>query len=282
VRIDLHTHSNRSDGTDTPAELVEKARACGLDVVALTDHDSTAGWDEAMAAGERVGIEVVGGIEISTMLEGVSIHLLGYGFDPEHPALLDELGRVLGGRDDRLPALLEQLDEHGMPLTVADVVAQSGAAAASGRPHVADAMVAAGYVRDRDEAFRDWLYDDGPVYVARYGTPLDHALDLVAAAGGVSVLAHPWARKGRRVLTPDVIAGLAERGLSGIEVDHLNHSPEVRDELRTLAHDLDLVVTGSSDYHGTGKGPEFHLGVQTTAPAEYERLLGDPSSRGAR
>jgi predicted metal-dependent phosphoesterase TrpH len=274
VRIDLHTHSNRSDGTDTPAELVEKAAAHGLDVVALTDHDSTAGWDEAHEAGRRHGIEVVGGIEISTMLDGVSIHLLGYGFDPADTPLLAELGRVLGGRDDRLPALLAQLADHGMPLTVDDVVAQSGAAAASGRPHVADAMVAAGYVRDRDEAFRDWLYDDGPVYVARYGTALTDAIDLVAAAGGVTVLAHPWARKGRRVLAPDVIAGLADRGLGGVEVDHLNHSAEVRAELRALAHDLDLVVTGSSDYHGTGKGPAFHLGACTTAPDQLERLLG--------
>jgi predicted metal-dependent phosphoesterase TrpH len=273
VRIDLHTHSNRSDGTDTPSELVEKAQAQGLDVVALTDHDSTAGWTEAQAAAERVGIEVVGGIEISTMLDGVSIHLLGYGFDPTDEPLLAELGRILGGRDDRLPALLEQLDSHDMPLTVEDVVAQSGAAAASGRPHVADAMVAAGYVADRDEAFRDWLYDDGPVYVARYGTPLSEAIDLVAAAGGVTVLAHPWARKARRVLTPEVIARLAQQGLTGIEVDHVNHSGEVRAELRALARDLDLVVTGSSDYHGDGKGPEFHLGAHTTAPDQYERLL---------
>jgi hypothetical protein len=273
VRIDLHTHSNRSDGTDTPAQLVEKAKAHGLDVVALTDHDSTAGWDEARAAGERAGIEVVGGIEVSTMLDGVSIHLLGYGFDPADTALLAELRRILDGRDDRLPALLEQLGSHGMPLTVDDVVAQSGHAAASGRPHVADAMVTAGYVADRDEAFRDWLYDDGPVYVARYGTPLLDAIDLIAAAGGVTVVAHPWARKARRVLTPEVIAGLAAHGLAGVEVDHVNHAPEVRAELRALAHDLDLAVTGSSDYHGTGKGPAFHLGANTTAPDQYERLI---------
>jgi predicted metal-dependent phosphoesterase TrpH len=273
VRIDLHTHSNRSDGTDTPAQLVEKAKAHGLDVVALTDHDSTAGWDEARSAGERVGIEVVGGIEVSAMLDGVSIHLLGYGFDPTDPALLSELRRILGGRDDRVPALLEQLRSHDMPLTIDDVVAQSGNAAASGRPHVADAMVAAGYVADRDEAFRDWLYDDGPVYVARYGTPLREAIDLIRAAGGVTVIAHPWARKARRVLTPEVIAGLAEHGLAGVEVDHVNHSLQTRAELRALARDLDLAVTGSSDYHGTGKGPEFHLGANTTAPDQYERLI---------
>lgn len=274
MRIDLHTHSHRSDGTDTPTQLVEKAAACGLDVVALTDHDSTTGWDEAQAAADRIGITLVHGIEVSTMLDGVSIHLLGYGFDPTDPALLAELGRILDGRDGRLPALVAKLAEHGMPVTVDDVIAQSGSAAASGRPHVADAMVAGGFVADRDEAFRDWLYDDGPVYVERYGTPLSDAIDLVRSAGGVTVLAHPWARKGRRVLTPEVIEGLADQGLAGIEVDHNNHSADVRAELRALAVDLDLAITGSSDYHGTGKGPEFHLGANTTAPDQYERLLG--------
>lgn len=273
MRIDLHTHSNRSDGTDTPTALVEKAAAQGLDILAITDHDSTAGWDEAQAAADCVGITLVRGIEISTMLEGVSVHLLGYGFDPTDPPLLAELRRILDGRDGRLPALVAKLAEHDMPLTVDDVVAQSGSAAASGRPHVADAMVAAGYVADRDEAFRDWLYDDGPVYVERYGTPLAQAVDLVRAAGGVTALAHPWARKGSRVLTPDVIADLAGSGLAGLEVDHNNHSADVRAELRDLAVDLDLAVTGSSDYHGTGKGPQFHLGAHTTAPEQYEKLL---------
>ncbi|MET0931187.1 MAG: PHP domain-containing protein, partial [Aeromicrobium sp.] len=136
--IDLHTHSNRSDGTDSPTELIEKAQVAGLDVIAITDHDSTAGWDEAQVAADRVGITLVRGIEISTMLDGVSIHLLAYGFDPAEPALLDELDRILRGRDSRLPQLLEQLAEHDMPLTQDDVVAQSGNAAASGRPHVAD------------------------------------------------------------------------------------------------------------------------------------------------
>jgi predicted metal-dependent phosphoesterase TrpH len=272
VRIDLHTHSNRSDGTDSPAELVEKAGAAGLDVVAITDHDSTAGWDEAQAAADRVGITLVRGIEISTMLDGVSVHLLGYGFDPQDAPLLEELDRILRGRDDRLPQLLAQLAEHDMPLTQGDVIAQSGNAAASGRPHVADAMVAAGYVADRDEAFRDWLYDDGPAYVERYGAPLLEAVDLVRDAGGVSVVAHPWARRGRRVLTAELLAQLKERGLAGIEVDHNNHSAAVRAELRELAADLDLVVTGSSDYHGTGKGPDFHLGANTTAPEQFARL----------
>lgn len=273
MRIDLHTHSNRSDGTDTPAELVEKAAAADLDVVAITDHDSTAGWAEAEAAAFRAGITLVRGIEISAMRDGVSIHLLAYGFDPADAALLEELDRILDGRDARLPELLDQLADHDMPLTIDDVVAQSGNAAASGRPHVADAMVAAGYVADRTEAFRDWLYDQGPVYVERYGAPLVEAIGLVRAAGGVTVLAHPWARRGRRVLTPDVLAELAGAGLAGLEVDHNNHTAEVRAQLRGIAAELGLVVTGSSDYHGTGKGPEFHLGCNLTAPEQYEKLI---------
>jgi predicted metal-dependent phosphoesterase TrpH len=273
VRIDLHTHSTRSDGTDTPTELMHKAKSAGLDVIALTDHDSTIGWDEARQAADSAGIRMVPGIEISTMRDGVSIHLLGYNFDPDNQALNAELRRILDGRDSRLPALLAQLDALGMPLTEADVVAVSGSAAASGRPHVADAMVNAGYVADRDEAFRDWLYDNGPAYVERYGAPLVDAIGLIRDAGGVAVLAHPWARRGARVLTPEVLAELAAAGLAGLEVDHNNHSEQVRAELRALARDLDLVVTGSSDYHGTGKDASFHLGCNTTEPEQFERLM---------
>lgn len=249
------------------------AHAAGLDVVALTDHDSSVGWDEAQDAADALGIQLVRGIEMSTMLDGVSVHLLGYNVDPANDALNLELQRILDGRDSRLPALLEQLAALGMPLTVDDVVAVSGSAAASGRPHVADAMVNAGYVADRDEAFRDWLYDNGPAYVERYGTPLRDAIALIQDAGGVAVLAHPWARRGARVLTPEVLAELAQAGLAGIEADHNNHSEPIRAELRSIARDLDLVVTGSSDYHGTGKDASFHLGCNTTAPEEFERLM---------
>lgn len=273
MRIDLHTHSNRSDGTDTPTELVENAKAVGLDVVALTDHDATVGWDEAQSAADRVGIRLVPGIEISTALEGVSIHLLGYGFDPTYPPLVAELDRVLGGRDSRLPRMLERLAEHGIDITLDDVVAQSGSAAASGRPHVADAMVAKGYIAHRDEAFRGWLNTGGRAFVDRYAAPLFEALDLVHQAGGVTVVAHPWSRDSRAVLDHDTIAKLAAVGLRGLEVDHNDHDAEARAELRGIARELDLVVTGSSDYHGTGKGPEFSLGCNTTAPEELERLL---------
>ena len=275
MRIDLHTHSDRSDGTDTPAELVRKAReVAGLDVVALTDHDATTGWDEARAAADEVGVRFVPGIEISTQLRGESVHLLGYAFDPDHPPLVEELRRVLDGRDQRLPRMLERLAEHGVDITLDDVAAQSGAAAASGRPHGADAMVARGYLRHRDEAFDGGLNSGGRAYVSRYAAPLLDAVRLLKEAGGRAVVAHPWSRGSDRVLTPETFERLRDAGLDGIEVDHVDHGEEVRRTLRGIAADLDLVVTGSSDYHGTGKSAAFALGANLTAPEQLERLLG--------
>ena len=280
MRIDLHTHSNRSDGTDAPAALVRKAAAPrtegggGLDVVALTDHDATTGWDEAGEAAERAGIRLVPGIEISTIFEGSSVHLLGYAFDPEHPDLVAELERVLQGREQRLPRVLARLAEHGIDISVADVEAHSGNAAASGRPHIADAMVAAGYVPNRDAAFNGWLNTGGKAHVERYSAPLRRAIELIGSAGGRTVIAHPWSRDSHRVLTAEAIADLRDGGLDGIEVDHNDHDEDHRQALRQIAADLDLVVTGSSDYHGLGKRAEFSLGCHTTAPEEFERLLG--------
>ncbi|MRK02982.1 PHP domain-containing protein [Aeromicrobium sp. S22] len=274
MRIDLHTHSNRSDGTDTPAELVANAKAAGLDVVALTDHDATTGWDDALAAGEALGVHVVRGIEISTQLHGESVHLLGYEFDPDHQPLVEELRRVLHGREERLPQMLDKLASHGIDITMADVAAQSGDAAASGRPHIADAMVAKHYIGHRDEAFHGWLNSSGKAYVDRYAAPLFEAVRLLKEAGGRAVIAHPWSRGSDKVLTPEALEELATAGLDGLEVDHNDHDDEARRELRRIAADLDLVTTGSSDYHGTGKSEKFHLGVHTTDPEQYERLLG--------
>ncbi|MCW2830027.1 MAG: phosphatase [Aeromicrobium sp.] len=274
MRIDLHTHSNRSDGTDTPAELVANAATAGLDVVALTDHDATTGWDDALAAGREHGIHVVRGIEISTRFHGESVHLLGYEFDPTHAGLVAELGRVLGGRDQRLPETLALLADHGIDISLDDVAAQSGAAAASGRPHIADAMVARGYIEHRDEAFDGWLNTGGRAYVDRYAAPLIDAIRLLKEAGGRAVVAHPWSRGSDRVLTATAFAELKHAGLDGLEADHHDHDAAARAGLRDIAASLDLVVTGSSDYHGTGKSAEFHLGAHTTDPEQYERLLG--------
>ncbi len=275
MRIDLHTHSNRSDGTDAPAELVRNAvEVARLDVVALTDHDATTGWDEAQAEADRVGVRLVKGIEISTRLQGESVHLLGYEFDPTHAGLLAELRRVLDGRDNRLPAVLDKLREHGVEISLEEVAAQSGDAAASGRPHIADAMVAKGYIKHRDEAFNGWLNTGGRAYVDRYSAPLFTAVELLKQAGGRAVVAHPWSRGSDRVLTPETFERLQDAGLDGIEVDHHDHGERARTELRAIATSLDLVVTGSSDYHGTGKSEAFRLGAHLTAPEELARLLG--------
>lgn len=274
MRIDLHAHSNRSDGTDTPAELVRNAaEVARLDVVALTDHDATTGWHEAQVEADRVGIRLVRGIEISTRYQGESVHLLGYEFDPEHPALVAELRRVLDGRDNRLPDVLRKLAGHGIDITLEDVAAQSGDAAASGRPHIADAMVAKGYIAHRDEAFNGWLNTGGRAYVDRYSAPLVTAVELLKDAGGRAVVAHPWSRGSDRVLTVDAFERLKAAGLDGIEVDHNDHGEPARERLRAIAADLDLVVTGSSDYHGTGKSDAFHLGANLTAPDQLDRLL---------
>ncbi len=276
MRIDLHTHSNRSDGTDSPADLVRNARAAGLDVVALTDHDHTVGWDEAVETAADVGIGLVRGIEISTTFQGHSVHLLGYEFDQHDGALNDELERVRQGRDQRIPTMLAKLAEQGYPITMEDLTRHSRDAAASGRPHFADALVEKYPARfpDRDAVFDGWLNDGGLAYVKRYSAPLQTAIELIKAAGGLAVVAHPWSSKRSRVLTRDVFAALVDAGLDGIEVDHNDHDEATRVELRSIANELDLVVTGSSDYHGTGKKADFFLGCNTTHPDEYERLFG--------
>lgn len=273
MRIDLHTHSDRSDGTDTPAELVRRARHARVDVLAITDHDTTEGWDEAAEAAERVGVTLIRGIEISTKHAGHGVHLLAYLPDPTHPGLVEELDRVLEGRNDRLPATLDRLRALGIDIEADDVRRLAGDAAALGRPHVADALVAHGVVRDRDQAFAEYLGPSGPAYVDRYAADLVTMLGTVAAAGGVSVIAHPWAsRHEHSALDEAGLAALQEHGLAGIEVAHQDHDDRVRDELRGIAGNLGLVATGSSDYHGLGKTGHA-LACNTTAPDQLDRLL---------
>jgi predicted metal-dependent phosphoesterase TrpH len=273
VRIDLHTHSRISDGTQSPTELVHAAAAAGLDVVAITDHDTAAGWEEAAAAAAVAGIELVRGMEISTRHRGRAVHLLAYLPDPSYGPLIDGLQKVLDGRSSRVPAILERLDAIGMHLDLEQVQAVSGDAAAIGRPHIADALVRAGYLRNRDEAFAGLLSPGRPAYVDRYSAPLEPMIRTVAEAGGVSVIAHPWGRNNDAgPLDVDGLAGLRELGLAGIEVDHEDHDPQTRARLHAIARELDLVATGSSDHHGTGKSGHG-LGCNTTDPDEYSRLL---------
>lgn len=285
MRIDLHTHSSVSDGTDTPAELVRRAQVAGLDVVGLTDHDTFDGLDEAAAEGDRVGVQVVRGMELSCSREGNSVHLLAYGADPDSPDLAAEMARVRDGRLGRLAGVLAKLAALGVPVSEAEVMAQVGDSPSVGRPHIADALIKAGHVVDRQEAFDRFLADGGPAHVPRYTIELERGIDLIHRAGGLAVIAHPWGRGREQLLPPNVLQALVgDHGLDGIEVDHQDHGAEVRRELRRLAESLGVLATGSSDYHGTGK-LDHDLGCNTTDPEvfyEMQRRLAHRESSTAQ
>lgn len=270
MRIDLHAHTLASDGTDSPTELVENAAAAGLDVVAITDHDTTRGWDEAAQAAERVGIGLVRGIEISCRTEGLSVHLLGYLHDPSARRLREELEAARKSRDERARRIVDLLAED-VPLTWDDVLSQVAGDATIGRPHIADALVARGVVPDRTAAFDTYLHDDSPYYVSHYALASDQAVTLVREAGGVPVLAHPFAARRGATLDESQIAHLAEVGLFALEAHHPEHSPAEEKRALGLARDLGLPVTGSSDYHGDGK--PNRLGERTTSPEVLEAIV---------
>ncbi|MGW2571333.1 PHP domain-containing protein [Streptomyces sp. NPDC001537] len=269
MRIDLHAHSTASDGTDTPAELVRNAAAAGLDVVALTDHDTTRGYAEAIAA-LPAGLTLVTGAELSCRVDGVPMHMLAYLFDPEEPALLAERELV---RDDRVPrakGMVARLNELGVPVTWEQVERIAGGGSV-GRPHVATALVELGVVPTVSDAFtEDWLADGGRVFVEKHETDPFEAIRLVKAAGGVTVLAHPAAGKRGRTVPESAIAEMAAAGLDGIEVDHMDHDEETRARLRGLAKELGLLTTGSSDYHGSRK--TCVLGEYVTDPEVYGEI----------
>jgi predicted metal-dependent phosphoesterase TrpH len=280
VRIDLHTHSSASDGTDSPAELVLNAAAAGLDVVALTDHDTVSGHAAAIAAlaGPELagsGLTLVTGAELSCVVGGVSMHMLAYLFDPEEPEFARERRLVHDDRFRRAEVMVERCRALGAPITWEQVQRIAGSGAV-GRPHVASALVEAGVVPDVDSAFTSqWLANGGRADVRKHEFDPFAAVRLVRAAGGVPVFAHPGAVKRGRTVPDQVIADLAAAGLGGIEVDHIDHDDPTRVRLRGLAADLGLLATGSSDYHGERKA--VRLGANTTPAAVYEALVEQAS-----
>lgn len=269
MRIDLHTHSTASDGTDTPAELVRNAAAAGLDVVALTDHDSTRGHAEAIAALPE-GLTLVTGAELSCRLDGIGMHMLAYLFDPDEPELSRERELV---RDDRVPrarAMVGKLGELGVPIAWEQVARIAGDGSV-GRPHIASALVELGVVETVSDAFTpDWLANGGRAYAEKHELDPFDAIRLVKAAGGVTVFAHPGAAKRGDTVPESAIAALAAAGLDGIEVDHMDHDEPTRARMRGLAADLGLLTTGSSDYHGSRK--TVRLGEYTTDPEIYGEI----------
>ncbi|MEV4260134.1 PHP domain-containing protein [Kribbella sp. NPDC049584] len=281
MRIDLHTHSNRSDGTDPVPVLMTHAQQAGLDVIALTDHDTADGWVEARQAAEELGIGFVPGLEISCKLTGISVHLLAYLPDPSYPPLAKDLQVIRDGRTERIPTIVARLNSIGVPLTVEEVLAQATGTPSVGRPHVADALVANGTVANRTEAFDLYLADGRAGHVSHYALEPGHAIDLVREAGGVPVIAHPWGRSSYKVMTEENLAKLVtDHGLAGIEVDHQDHSPESRTALRAIARNLGIFYTGSSDHHGAGK-IDHELGVNSTEPEQLERLLETAKNNAA-
>jgi hypothetical protein len=268
MRADLHVHSSASDGTDPPAEVMRRAALAGLDVVALTDHDTVAGHAEARAAAGPVML--LPGMELSCRLDGRSLHMLAYVFDPDQPDLAAELTRIRDDRVLRARAMVDQLAGLGVDVSWEQVAAIAGQAVV-GRPHIARAMADSGAIATPREAFtRDWIADGGRAYVGRYALDPVRAIGLVRAAGGVTVLAHP--RAGRDTwVTNEQITGLAAVGLAGLEVFHPDQSDAERARLIALAHDLGLAATGGSDDHGSLTG--YRLGCETTSEEAYQDLL---------
>lgn len=268
--IDLHAHTTKSDGTDSPLTLVKKAASSGITVLGITDHDSTAGWQEAIDS-LHGSLQLVLGAEVSSLTEdGISVHMLGLLFDGENQPLQQLLSDSRDTRVPRMKKMIENLQGAGYDITLEDVQAATPTGATIGRPHLADALVVKKIVKSRDEAFTDLLNNDSPFYVSHFAPTPEDSIRAIRAAGGVAVIAHPFASRRGQILTPDSFSSLIAAGLNGIEVFHRDHSEDERKQLLLIADELDLAVTGSSDYHGTGKLNE--LGENTTSPAEWERL----------
>ena len=260
--IDLHTHSTASDGTLTPAELVRHARDRGVEVLSLTDHDTLSGLAEAIGEAERLGMDFVPGIEISAEFEPGTLHILGYYLNPSDKALEDKLTWLREGRDNRNDVILGKLTSLGHPLTMEDVLVFAQGESV-GRPHIADAMVAKGYVVDKEQAFDMYLAKGGPAYADKERMSAGNAISLIRNAGGLAVLAHPqWLGLDRSALS-SFVHDLREMGLAGLEAYYYSHSPDDTRFYVTLAKEHGMLVTGGTDFHGPGglKGTEIGKGT---------------------
>lgn len=270
--IDLHTHSSVSDGTESPAELMRQATVAGLDAIALTDHDSTAGWADAADAARREGIVFIPGMEFSTRIEYTSVHMLAYLFNPLDDALGAEMAQIREARYTRAASMVRRI---GVDYTLSweDVLAQTVDGTTVGRPHIADALVARGHARDRGEAFAGILHPRSGYFQQHYAPDPLTAVRLIRAAGGVSVIAHPATRGLAQVMNEKRLRELVEAGLFGLELGHRENEPVATARLAELAVTYGLAVTGSSDYHGTGK--PNRLGENTTPSAVLTAIIAE-------
>jgi len=275
--IDLHTHTNFSDGTDSPTQLINKALAAGISVLGLTDHDSISGWQEAITA-LRPGISLVPGSEISCQTsDGISVHILWLLFYSENLELMGTMQATRENRHGRMAKIITRLNEAGIDISMQDVLDQLAEGATLGRPHLADALVKKGVVASRDEAFTQMLHNKSKYYVSHYSPLPEVAIKMIKAAGGVSVIAHPMASHRGRTISLETFGSLIDAGLDGVEVDHRDHSLDEKTQLIELAKQNDLVMTGASDYHGNGKLNQ--LGEYVTMPEQWERLEARANKR---
>lgn len=279
-RIDLHLHSTCSDGVESPTHVMEVAKNQGLDVVSLTDHDTTSGWDEAREACARLGMTWVPGIEFSASLDGDSVHLLGYLVDPTSPDLIDEASKTKDDRIWRFESMVEKIGADISGLTLDFVYRFHTEGGTLGRPTIARALVDLGVVASVSEAFAEILAPDNDKYfVGHYAPTIERAIEVVIAAGGVPVFAHPWTADRASLARPDLtddeidarFGALVDIGLAGLEVHHEENTAFGRERLAQIAARFDLIITGSSDYHGEGMKPVLP-GQHTTSPAMFDRI----------
>ncbi|SBS70304.1 PHP domain-containing protein [uncultured Microbacterium sp.] len=265
---DLHLHSDHSDGTEPPAMVMAAAHRHGLRTVALTDHDTTSGWTEAAEAASSLGMTLLPGMELSAKYEWRSVHVLGYLFDPDDAGLRALTDRIRSSRVTRARTMADRIGRD-YDLQWEDIVAQTAVGATVGRPHIADALVQKGVVRDRGEAFAGILSPHSDYYVALYAPDPVTAVAAIADAGGVPIIAHPAGRAG---LLPDrLVTRMLEADLAGFELGHRENVEPALGTLERLVRRRDLIATGSSDYHGLGK-PNVP-GENTTSPDMVARII---------
>jgi predicted metal-dependent phosphoesterase TrpH len=276
---DLHLHSNQSDGTESPAEVMRQVHAHGIRTAALTDHDRTTGWAEAGDAAVALGMTFIPGMELSAKHEWRSVHVLGYLFDPENEALRAETDRIRGDRIGRAERIVRSIGRD-YDLRWEDVVAQTTPDATVGRPHIADALIARGIVSDRTEAFDGILHPREGYYEPHYAPDPLTAVRLITEAGGVAVIAHPVTSGRDRMMPVPFIERLIAAGLGGFEIDHRENTESGKRKLREIAAAHDLIVTGSSDYHGSGK--PNRPGENTTSDEMAARLIARATGASPR
>ena len=268
--IDLHTHSSVSDGTETPVNLVRAAVAAGLSTIAITDHDSTAGWEPAGREAKNTGLTLIPGMELSTRHVHASVHMLAYLFDPNDAGLVAETARIRHARLTRAEEMVQAISAD-YDLTWDDVLAQTSEGATVGRPHIADALVAKGHSLTRSDAFAGILHWRAGYFLPHYAPTPKQGIELIVAAGGVPVLAHPATRGRDFIVGETELKILVDAGLFGLEIEHRENTEDGKVRLYELAAKFGLVVTGSSDYHGEGK--LNRLGENRTSPEALERII---------